>query len=163
VVTRAYFSKAPFSDPVLRSVAVEALSVPIWPCLSWHIDRANKLFERINTALSAVCFESLRHLDARSRVDEIDGSSLHGTGTRKHEFNNVAPGSTDIPIIASGGASTWRDVVEFMLAGASAVQAGTVNFVNPRASVEMAEGLETYCRQCGINSLEQLVGAVNMP
>ena len=71
--------------------------------------------------------------------------------------------ATDIPIIASGGAATWRDVVEFMLAGASAVQAGTVNFVNPRASVEMAEGLETYCRQCGINSLEQLVGAVNMP
>ena len=71
--------------------------------------------------------------------------------------------ATNIPIIASGGASSWRDVVEFMLAGASAVQAGTVNFVNPRASVEMAEGLETYCRQNGINSLEQLVGAVNMP
>ena len=71
--------------------------------------------------------------------------------------------ATDIPINASGGASPWRDVVDFMLAGASAVQAGTVNFVNPRASVEMAEGLETYCRQSGFNSLEQLVGAVNMP
>ena len=71
--------------------------------------------------------------------------------------------ATDIPIIASGGASSWRDVVEFMLVGASAVQAGTVNFVNPRASIEMAEGLETYCRQSGIKSLKQLVGAVNMP
>ena len=71
--------------------------------------------------------------------------------------------ATNIPIIASGGASTWRDVVEFMLAGASAVQAGTVNFVNPRASVEMAEGLEMYCQQHGINSLNQLVGAVDMP
>jgi dihydroorotate dehydrogenase (NAD+) catalytic subunit len=71
--------------------------------------------------------------------------------------------ATDIPIIASGGASTWRDVVEFMLAGASVVQAGTINFVNPRASVEMAEGLETYCRQSGINSLTQLIGAVDMP
>ena len=71
--------------------------------------------------------------------------------------------ATNIPIIASGGASTWRDVVEFMLAGASAVQAGTINFVNPRASVEMAEGLEMYCQQHGINSLNQLVGAVDMP
>ena len=71
--------------------------------------------------------------------------------------------ATNIPIIASGGASTWRDVVEFMLAGASAVQAGTVNFVNPRASVQMAEGLEMYCQQHGINSLNQLVGAVDMP
>jgi len=71
--------------------------------------------------------------------------------------------ATDIPVIASGGASNWRDVVEFLLAGASAVQAGTVNFVNPRASVEMAEGLETYCRQSGINTLTQLVGAVDMP
>ena len=71
--------------------------------------------------------------------------------------------ATNIPIIASGGASTWRDVVEFMLAGASAVQAGTVNFVNPRASVQMAEGLEMYCQQHGINSLNQLFGAVDMP
>ena len=71
--------------------------------------------------------------------------------------------AVDIPIIASGGATTWRDVVEFMLAGASAVQAGTVNFVNPQASVEMAEGLERYCQHHAIDSLAELVGSAKMP
>ena len=69
----------------------------------------------------------------------------------------------DIPVIASGGAATWHDVVEFMLAGASAVQAGTVNFVNPQASVEMADGLASYCQHHAIDSLAQLVGAAKMP
>ncbi len=63
-----------------------------------------------------------------------------------------------IPIIGVGGIMTGVDVVEFMLAGARAVQLGTVNFYHPRASIEILEFLRKYCEQQGIECLSTLVG-----
>jgi dihydroorotate dehydrogenase (NAD+) catalytic subunit len=51
---------------------------------------------------------------------------------------------TKLPLIGVGGITCWEDAAEFLLAGASAVQIGTANFVNPRASIEVLEGLESW-------------------
>lgn len=65
-----------------------------------------------------------------------------------------------IPIIGMGGIGTGEDAVEFLLAGASAVAVGAMNFVNPYATVEVVEGIEAYMRQYGIENVTDLIGAV---
>lgn len=64
-----------------------------------------------------------------------------------------------IPVIASGGACEARDAVEFLLAGASAVQYGTINFTNPLAMSQAVCGLRTYCERHGVERLADLTGA----
>lgn len=65
-----------------------------------------------------------------------------------------------IPIIGMGGIATPEDAVEFLLAGATAVAVGAMNFVNPYTTIEIIEGLERYMEQYGIEDIRELIGAV---
>ncbi|MCC8198269.1 MAG: dihydroorotate dehydrogenase [Tannerellaceae bacterium] len=65
-----------------------------------------------------------------------------------------------IPIIGLGGISDWKDAVEFMLAGATAIQVGTYNFIDPTASVKIIDGLNEYCDKNGFSSVHELTGAL---
>jgi len=69
---------------------------------------------------------------------------------------------TDLPVIGIGGISTWRDVVEFLLAGARAVQVGTALFSNPRAMHGMIRGLTDYCVRHGHDSIREVIGALGV-
>ena len=69
--------------------------------------------------------------------------------------------SVNIPIIGMGGVATAEDALEFILAGATAVSVGTANFINPYATVEIAEGIETYMKRHNIEKLTDLIGAVH--
>jgi dihydroorotate dehydrogenase (NAD+) catalytic subunit len=64
-----------------------------------------------------------------------------------------------VPVVAAGGAADARDAVEFLLAGATAVQFGTVNFVNPLAMRDAVDGLRDYCLRHGVARVADLVGA----
>ena len=64
-----------------------------------------------------------------------------------------------VPIIGIGGISTASDAIEFLMAGASAIQIGTVNFTNPRAGVEIVEGIEEFLRREGMRDIAEIVGA----
>ena len=66
-----------------------------------------------------------------------------------------------VPVIGLGGITTAHDAVEFLLAGASAVAVGTANFVNPRASVEIAEGIRDYLVERGLKDVKDIIGRVN--
>jgi len=65
-----------------------------------------------------------------------------------------------VPIIGIGGISTAKDALEFILAGASAVQVGTAIFVDPLAPLKVAEGLAEWCREKEVPVLRHLIGAV---
>lgn len=67
-----------------------------------------------------------------------------------------------IPIIASGGVATWRDGVEYLLAGASALQVGSANFANPLAMAEIIQGLDDYLYRKGISALKEIIGKGNL-
>jgi dihydroorotate dehydrogenase (NAD+) catalytic subunit len=69
--------------------------------------------------------------------------------------------SVKIPIFGIGGIASAEDALEFLLAGATAVQVGTMNFVDPAISVKIAADLETYARENGISDLGMLVGTLN--
>ena len=64
------------------------------------------------------------------------------------------------PIIGMGGIAGWEDAIEFILAGATAISVGTANFYNPRATVEIAEGIEGYMKRYGVEDIRELIGAV---
>ncbi|MDE5581376.1 MAG: dihydroorotate dehydrogenase [Treponemataceae bacterium] len=69
------------------------------------------------------------------------------------------PQENRVPIIGIGGIATWRDAVEFIMAGASAVQVGTATFANPFAMIQIVEGLEEFMKRKGYASVEEMRGA----
>ncbi|WKZ71193.1 MAG: dihydroorotate dehydrogenase [Melioribacteraceae bacterium] len=71
--------------------------------------------------------------------------------------------NVDIPIVGVGGIMNWKDAVEFMIAGASAFQIGTVNFINPQAGTEILEGLKEYCIKRKIKSLSEIIASYKLP
>ncbi len=65
-----------------------------------------------------------------------------------------------IPVIGMGGIATAEDAIEFLLAGASAVAVGAMNFVNPYATTEIIEGIEAYMEKYEIDDIHELIGGV---
>jgi dihydroorotate dehydrogenase (NAD+) catalytic subunit len=68
-----------------------------------------------------------------------------------------------IPILGMGGIVTPEDAVEFLLAGATAVQVGTASFADPRACERLASGLESWCRSHQVEKVSSLTGALEVP
>lgn len=65
-----------------------------------------------------------------------------------------------VPIIGMGGIMGARDALEFMLVGASAVAVGTASFINPSAAQEVAEGIEAYMRENGLEDVNEIIGSL---
>lgn len=65
-----------------------------------------------------------------------------------------------VPIVGMGGIMTGEDAAEFLLAGATAVAVGTANFVNPRAPLEVLEGLKRYLQEQGCASVQEIIGGL---
>ena len=71
-------------------------------------------------------------------------------------------GQVDIPVIGVGGIMKTADAVEFLIAGARAVQVGTANFINPRAAQDIVEGLDAYLRKSNLKSIDDLIGSLRI-
>jgi dihydroorotate dehydrogenase (NAD+) catalytic subunit len=69
--------------------------------------------------------------------------------------------AVSIPVIGMGGIMNASDALEFILAGASAVQVGTASFIDPQASVKILEGIESYLLKKGFSDIKELVGYIN--
>ena len=115
--------------------------------------------------------------NAVSAINTLVGTSFN-IYTRKPKLHNITGGlsgpaikpvalakvfeikrNVDIPIIGIGGIMDWKDAVEFMIVGASAVEIGTVNFINPNAGIEIVDGLISYCEQNSIKNISELTGS----
>jgi dihydroorotate dehydrogenase (NAD+) catalytic subunit len=66
-----------------------------------------------------------------------------------------------LPIIGMGGIQNAEDALEFMMAGASMVSVGTANFINPRATLDVIEGLENWCEKQGVKDINEIIGCVD--
>jgi len=66
-----------------------------------------------------------------------------------------------LPLVGIGGIMTATDAIEFLMVGASAVQIGTANLIDPTASLKVAEGIKQYCVDKGIKNISELVGVLN--
>ncbi len=72
-----------------------------------------------------------------------------------------ASGAVGIPVIGIGGIVNADDAIEFMLAGAAAIQVGTGNFLNPQATVEIIAGLQNYLKRKAIHDIKNVIGNIN--
>ena len=68
--------------------------------------------------------------------------------------------AVNIPVMGMGGITTWQDAIEFIMAGATCIQVGTANFINPRIGIDIIEGIKNYMKEEGINSLDEIRGIV---
>lgn len=69
--------------------------------------------------------------------------------------------AVSIPVIGLGGIMTGRDALEFILAGATAVEIGTANFIDPAVTVKVIEYIEEFCDRHGVKDINELIGAIN--
>lgn len=116
--------------------------------------------------------------DSISLINTLKGLAIDPY-KRKVIFNNVYAGvsgpavkpvalrmvhevckAVDIPVVGLGGISNGMDAIEFIMAGATAIQIGSINFTNPMAGKEVVEEMEAFCRREGIKSLEEIRGII---
>lgn len=111
----------------------------------------------INTLLGmAIDARTRRPLLARV-VGGLSGPAVKPVALRMvWEVSNAV----EIPVLGMGGIVNGTDAVEFMLAGATAVAVGTANFANPRATIDVLEGIERYCVEQGVSDVNELIGAL---
>jgi len=111
----------------------------------------------INTLLGmGVDIETRRPLIARV-VAGLSGPAIKPVALAK--VFQVAK-ALSVPIIGIGGIMDWQSAVEFFMVGATAVQIGTLNFVEPSGAVEVLEGIQRFCEKEGIDKLSDLVGTL---
>lgn len=116
--------------------------------------------------------------DSISLINTLKGMAID-IYNRKPVFNNVTAGlsgpavkpvalamvhdvakAVNIPVIGLGGIASGNDAIEFMMAGASAIQIGTVNFINPMAGKEIIEEMEAFLKEQGIKDINEIVGII---
>jgi dihydroorotate dehydrogenase (NAD+) catalytic subunit len=116
--------------------------------------------------------------DSISLINTLKGMAID-VYKRKPVFNNITAGlsgpaikpvalrmvyevskAVEIPVIGLGGIASGKDAIEFMMAGASAIQIGTINFVNPMAGKEIIEEMETFLKEQGIKDINEIVGII---
>ena len=94
---------------------------------------------------------------ASSNVGGLSGPAIKPVAVRMvYQVANAV----QIPIIGMGGIANAEDALEFILAGATAVSIGAMNFVNPYTTVETVDGIESYMKRYGIEDINTLIGAV---
>lgn len=100
----------------------------------------------------------------RPRLSNITGG-LSGPAIKPIALRMVyeVARAVQVPILGMGGIVTPEDAVEFMLAGATAVQVGTASYADPRATERLAHGLESWCRNHGVERVKSLTGSMQSP
>ena len=68
--------------------------------------------------------------------------------------------AVQIPVVGLGGISCAADALEFLMAGAKAVQVGTANFLDPAVTVKIVDGLQDYCERHGISDINEIIGII---
>jgi dihydroorotate dehydrogenase (NAD+) catalytic subunit len=105
-------------------------------------------------------------IDVRCRKPRLANSTggLSGPAIRPVAVRMVwqAAKAVSLPILGMGGIVTGEDALEFILAGASAIAVGTANFVNPRATLDVLEGMERFLIEQNVGHIRDLIGKVNV-
>lgn len=111
----------------------------------------------INTLTGMKIDVDRRKFMLANKTGGMSGPAVHPIAVRM--VYQVAQ-AVKLPIIGMGGVMTAEDALELMLAGATAVSVGTANFTNPRATMDILEGMEEYMSRQGVGDINELIGAV---
>ncbi|MBR5002772.1 MAG: dihydroorotate dehydrogenase [Bacteroidaceae bacterium] len=139
-----------------------------------------KLSPNVTDIASIACAVEAEGADSVSLINTIMGMSIDAE-RRRPRLSTITGGlsgacvkpvalrmvwqvakAVKIPVIGLGGISSATDAIEFMLAGASAIQIGTANFIDPAITVKVADGIEEYLSRHGFKSVSEIVGALEV-
>jgi dihydroorotate dehydrogenase (NAD+) catalytic subunit len=151
----------------VTSACVRATSLPVIVKLTPNVtDIAAIARAVVDAGASALCVINTLQamsIDARARRPRIARgfAGLSGPAIKPVALRMVwqVTSAVDVPVIGCGGVMTGLDAVEFLMAGATAVQVGTATFRNPRAPIDVLEGIERFMREEGVASVRDLIGA----
>jgi dihydroorotate dehydrogenase (NAD+) catalytic subunit len=123
-------------------------------------DAGSDILSLINTVAGMAVDVTSR----RPRLSTVIGG-LSGPAIKPIALRQVwqVVSSVRVPVIGLGGITSTEDALEFLIVGAKAVQVGTANFVNPRATLEIIAGLESYLRDQGLVDINQVIGTLISP
>ncbi|HLW54891.1 MAG TPA: dihydroorotate dehydrogenase [Candidatus Angelobacter sp.] len=147
-----------------RSAATRPLIVKLSPNVTSIAAMAKAAADAGANALSLVNTFVGMAIDARTRKPRISNvtAGLSGPAIKPIALRMVyeAAHAVEIPVIGIGGITTAEDVVEFMLAGAAAVEVGTANFWDPCATEKIVDGLQRWCVENRVKRITDLIGAL---
>jgi len=158
-------------DPDLSHAVIEAVGScgrPRWAKLSPNTDRIVEVagavreggaeaVTLINTMFGMVIDPVTRHPVLGAGGGGFSGQPIHPVAVRA--VFDVHESHPDLPIVGVGGVTDGWSAIELMLAGASAVQVGTANFVSPRAPVQVLRDMTEWCAHHGVQTVAELIGA----
>ncbi|MSV47427.1 MAG: dihydroorotate dehydrogenase [Actinobacteria bacterium] len=159
-------------DPVATAQVLHAISeigLPLWAKLSPNTDRLVEVAAAaqeagaeavtlINTVLGMIIDTESRRPILGGGGGGLSGPAIRPVAVRAiHDVHMALP---DLPIVGVGGCATAEDAVELMLAGASAVQIGTANFVQPSSVEQVQDDLRHWCFSHGVPRVSELTGGV---
>jgi len=149
-----------------KRIATRPVIVKLSPNVTSIPDVARAAEDAGADAISLVNTFVAMAIDAETRKPRISNitAGLSGPAIKPIALRMVweAAKTVRIPVIGIGGISTAEDVIEFMLAGASAVEVGTVNFWDPCASESMVDALEKWCLEHRIEKISELTGGLQL-
>ena len=103
-------------------------------------------------------------IDAKTRKPKLSTitGGLSGSAIKPIALRMVwqVAKTVKIPVCGLGGIMTAEDAIEFFLAGASCIQVGTANFIEPDATIKILEGIEYYCKKYGVKDINELIGSL---
>ena len=160
------FGTSPQMAAAVTAAARAATSLPLLVKLSPHVSDIVEVASAVAAAGA----------DALSLINTLKGMAIDIAG-RRPALANISGGlsgpaikplalylvyqvakAVKVPVVGCGGISSAADALEFIMAGAGAVQVGTATFVDPRAPLDILEGIAAFMQREGINDLSQLVG-----
>ena len=150
----------------VKKLATRPLIVKLSPNVTSIPDVARAAEDAGADAISLVNTFVAMAIDAEMRKPRISNitAGLSGPAIKPIALRMVweAARTVQIPVIGIGGISTAEDVIEFMLAGASAIEVGTVNFWDPCASETLVDSLEKWCLEHRIEKISDITGGLQL-
>jgi len=148
----------------VKSVTHIPVIVKLTPNVTDITSIAKRVEEAGADAISLINTLKGMSVDIEKRVPHLENitGGLSGPGIKPVALRMVweVTREVSIPVIGVGGIMNARDALEFIIVGAKAVQIGTANFVNPRATIDILEGIEQYMGENGISDINDLIGTI---
>ena len=146
----------------IKSICKKPLMVKLSPNAENIVEMAEKVQEAGADSISLINTIKAFAIDVYKREARFNNvyAGLSGPCVKPIALRMVhgVSKAVTIPIVGLGGIENGIDAIEFMMAGASAVQIGTVNFYNPLAGKEIIEEMENFCKKEGIKDINEIVG-----
>lgn len=150
----------------VRSLTKKPIMIKLTPNVAHVSDFARAVEDAGADAISLINTVIGMAVDIKTRKPKLSTvtGGLSGPAIKPVALAKVyeASRSVKIPIIGIGGIATTEDALEFLITGASAVQIGTANYIDPATGVHVAEGIEQFCEQNGIADVGELVGTLQI-